>query len=213
MAFASPTLPIGGAPRVNLLPRAVTERRERVALLRRWGMGLLGVVAVVVLAAAGAFALQVAAAQRLASENARTTDLLSRVAALQPVSQKLTLERELNAFRSEAMGTDLTWADVLGTVRATLPAGVAVFEYTLRPGALVDTEDAAPAAGVAGTVKFSSGTPTDIVGLIRSIRALPGVLAADGWSYTLSGDEYQYELRVTLDQSVYTGTYTQEADQ
>ncbi|WP_299091415.1 hypothetical protein [uncultured Microbacterium sp.] len=212
MALASTSaLVVGGAPRVNLLPRAVTERRERSILLRKWGWGLVAALAVVVLAAAGTYVLQFAAQQRLAAENTRTNDLLVQVAALQPVSQKLQLQTELGDFRVQAMGTDLEWTGLLDSIRTALPADVGIIEYTLAPGGLPQGDAPDAGVGAQGTVNFTSATPTDIVGLIRSVRTLPGIIDADGWASTLSGSEYRYELRVTFDQTVYTGTFAAEA--
>lgn len=214
MALASATaLIVGGAPRVNLLPRTVTERRERTALIRKWGWGLVGALAVVVLAGAGAYMLQLGAQQRLDAEKARTNDLLTQVAALQPVSQKIRLETELADFRTQAMGTDVDWAELLLTVSSALPADVGIVEYTLTPGGLILDDAPEAAMGAQGTIKFTSASPTDIVALIRTMRALPGVLDADGWGNTLSGTEYMYELRLTFDQTVYTGDFAAEAGQ
>lgn len=214
MALASTTaLIVGGAPRVNLLPRAVTERRERSTLLRKWGWGIVAALAVVILAAAGTYVLQLGAQQRLTAENARTNDLLIQVAALQPVSQKLQLETELADFRAQAMGTDLAWTGLFDAIRATLPTDVGITEYSLAPGGLPQGDAPEAESGAQGTIKFSSATPTDIVALIRAMRALPGVIDADGWANTLSGSEYNYELRVTFDQTVYTGDYAAEASE
>lgn len=214
MALASATaLTVGGAPRVNLLPRAVTERRERAALIRKWGWGLVGALAVVVLAGAGTYMLQLSAQQRLDAENARTNDLLMQVAALQPVSQKIRLETELADFRAQAMGTDVDWAELLLTVSSALPVDVGVVEYTLTPGGLILDDAPEASMGAQGTIKFTSASPTDIVALIRTMRGLPGVLDADGWGNTLSGTEYMYELRLVFDQTVYTGDFAAEVDQ
>lgn len=211
MALASAhALTIGGAPRVNLLPRAVIERRERSGLIRKWGWGLAGALGVVVLATGGAYALQLGAQQRLDAENAATIDLLGELAALQPINQKLQLESELADFRAQAMGTDVEWAGVLDTIRTALPGDVGIVEYALSPGGLPQGDDPALETGAQGTISFTSGAPADIVGLIRSVRALPGVIDADGWANTLSGSEYRYDLRVTFDQSIYTGAYAAE---
>jgi len=214
MAFASVSnLVIGGPPRVNLLPRAIVERRERASLLRKWGWGLVAVLAVVALGTAGVFTLLTAASLRLTAANAHTNELLVEVAALQPVNQKLQLESELGEFRTQAMGTDLKWAGPLETVRGALPADVGISEYSLAPGGLPRTDDPTTEAGATGRIHFISATPTDFVALIREVRQLPGVLDADGWATTLSGDAYDYELRVTFDQTVYTGAYAAEAQQ
>ncbi len=214
MALASTSgLIVGGAPRVNLLPRAVTERRERASLLRKWGWGLVAALAIVVVAAIVGFVMQLGAQQHLAAENTRTNALLTQVAALQPVNEKLKLETELTDFRAQAMGTDLAWTGLFDALRGALPADVGVVEYSLAPGGLPQTDAPDSEIGAQGTVTFTSATPTDIVALIRSVRTLPGILDADGWGNTLSGSEYRYELRVTFDQTVYSGVYAVGAGQ
>lgn len=207
-ARATPAFAFGAAPRVNLMPRIEIERRLRSALLRRWGWGLAAALFGVVLLGAAAFWLQAVAQQRLDVENTRTTQLLSQVSALQPVRQKMTLERELESFRAQAMGTDLEWSAVIATLAEALPPNVAIAEYTLAPGALPVGEDRFAETGLSGEVVLEGTTPTDIVALIRSVRGLTGVRDADGWAQSQSGEVYRYELRVEFDQSVYTDVYT-----
>lgn len=206
----TPAFAFGGAPRVNLMPRIEIERRERSVLFRRWGWGLAGALLVVVLIGAAAFVLQTMSAARLLAENARTTQLLTQVAALQPVNDKLALESELSDFRSVAMGTDLSWAAVLTTLAQALPADIAITEYALSPGGLPQGDDPTAEVGVQGDLVLTGATPADIVGLIRTIRGLPGVIDADGWAQSETDGAYRYDLRVTVDQSVYTGDYTEE---
>ena len=59
---AAPALAVGGPPRVNLMPRAETERRAAAALLRRWLWCLVAALAVVAIAVAGAFGQEFGAA-------------------------------------------------------------------------------------------------------------------------------------------------------
>lgn len=208
---AVPALVTGAIPRVNLMPRAAIERRERSVLLRRWGWGLASALLVVAVVSAGAFTLQAAAQVRLALEQARTSDLLTQVGALQSVGAKVALQTELTEFRAKAMGTDLAWTEVVTAIEGVLPADVTVIEYSLSPGGLPQAEvDPAALAGVQGTMALTGPTPIDIVALIRDVRAIPGVLIADGWAQTQAGDGYRYDLRVEFDQSVYTGSYAPE---
>ena len=65
---ATPVYVLGGAPRVNLMPRAAIERRERSVTLRKWGWALAATLLLVGLLSGGAFALQALSAQRLAAE-------------------------------------------------------------------------------------------------------------------------------------------------
>lgn len=211
MATANPAIQTwGAAPRVNLMPRAETERRERVRLARRWIGALVGALLLVVAASGLAFGLQIIATQRLLVEQARTTSLLGQLAELGDVQRALDLEADLQTFRADAMATDLRWSPLIATVQQQLPAGVSITGFSLAPGPAPQGEDPAVEVGVSGTFTLTSATPTEIVPLVRALRPLPGVLEADGWQTTAEQDAYTYEIRIALDQSLYTGAYAQE---
>lgn len=211
MATANPEIQAwGAAPRVNLMPRAETERRERTRLAKRWIGALVGALLAVVAASGLAFGLQVVAAQRLAMEQARTTSLLGQLAELEDVQRALDLESDLRNFRADAMATDLRWSPLIATVQEQLPPGVTITGFSLAPGPVPQGDDPSAAVGVSGTLTLSSATPTEIVPLVRALRPLPAVLEADGWQATAENGEYSYEIRIALDQSVYTGAYAEE---
>ncbi|PZU39040.1 MAG: hypothetical protein DI573_08145 [Microbacterium sp.] len=202
------------SPRVNLLPRAETERRERAAMIRRWGWGLVGALAAVLVLSGGSYALTLAAEQRLAAAGSRTTDLLAQLATLQDVRQALATETELTAFRAEAMATDLRWEDMLDTLVRTLPPGVTLSGFDLAVGAApaAGSPESASAPGLSGALTLESPTPIDIAPAVRALRAIPGALSADArevMAETGEGDArtYTYQLTLVLDQSLYTGVY------
>jgi len=213
LASKAPILTLGGPPHVNLMPRVAIERRERATLIRRWGWGLAAALLAVAVVGAGAFYLQAAAQQRLAAENARTTDLITQIATLQPVSEKLSLQTELGEFRVQAMGSEVDWVGVVRAVQAVLPAGVAFHEYSLAPGGLLQGEDPAAEIGVSGSIVLVSTEPADMVPLARAVRQVPGVLEVEGWGQFVEEGRYFHELRVTLDQSFYTGAYAAEVEE
>lgn len=212
---ATPGLVLGGAPRVNLLPRAETDRRARAKLLRRWVWVVVAALAVVLLAAAAAFYLQLTAAMRNVLANDRTNSLLSDFATLTPVREKIALEKELAIYRAQAMGTDLEWSALLATAARALPDGVTVVGFSLAPGGLPQAEtDPQLEVGATGSLTLSSESPADIVELIRDLRPIDGVLYVDGWELTAEEGVYLYVLRIDYDQSAYTGAYAlEEADQ
>ncbi len=205
---------IGGLPRVNLLPRREIERRAQMSLLRRWGWGLAAALLVVVLVTAGAFVLQAGASLRLAQENARTNTLLSQVAALQPVRDKLTLESELVGYRAQAMGADLTWGTVVATAEKALPDDVILAGFALTAGALPLGDDPTLEVGAVGTLTLASDSTLDLVPYVRALRQQPGVLStvSDGWALQADGAGYLYTVSLGIDQSVYTGAFA-EGDQ
>ncbi len=208
-------LAVGGPPRVNLMPRTAIERRERAALLRRWGWGATAALLVVALVSGGAYYLHVSAQQRLDAENTRTTALLEQVAALQVISGKLSLQTELAEFRAQAMGTEVDWGDLIAAVQRALPEGVAYSAFELSPGGLAQGDDPALEIGAQGEIELSSLSPWDIVDLTRAVRAVPGILAVDGWgqNYDKQDDVYRHLLRVQVDQSFYTGAYVAEEEE
>lgn len=216
MAAASPpAMTLGGAPRVDLMPRTETDRRQRHALVRKWVWAIVAAVSAVAVAIGGGVWMQLSAAQRLAGANAETTTLLSEMAALTDVRRTAALEDELTDFRSQAMASDISWPGLIGTIANVLPDDVVISGFDLTSGAIPVGEDPSAEVGAIGLVTFASPTPVEIVPLIRSVRALPGVADADGWESTSEGDPrvYTYVLRTTFDQSVYTGDYAEGAVQ
>jgi type II secretory pathway pseudopilin PulG len=204
---------IGGAPRVNLMPKAEAERRERSALVARWG-GMLVVALIIVLAAAAlTFWLQFTASMRLVAENARTNALLTQIADLSDVQKALSLESELIDYRAEAMATDLEWSELIAIVSAALPADVTVAGFSLAPGGIPQTDEPATEIGVSGTLTLESATVEDIVPLTRALRGAEGVLGVEGWSSVVNEDGvYSYEVRLVVDQSIYTGDFEEESE-
>jgi hypothetical protein len=114
------------------------------------------------------------------------------------------------AFRAEAMATDLAWAPVLAKISGTLPAGTTLTGFDFTVGGAPQGDDPTSEQGIVGTVSFDSPTPLDIVPIIRSLRAVDGVLYADGEAVTtsqVSADRFAYLLSVDFDQTVYSAIY------
>ncbi len=206
-------------PRVDLLPHSEIERRERAALVRRWLVGVLAAVVLVAALSAGAYAFNLLAHERLAAENARTTDLLARLSGLSDVSKTRAVQSDLEAYRAQAMGADVAWTPVLATIDGVIPHQGTITAWDLVTGALPGAGKPADEAGVTGRVSVQSPVPMDLVTMVRALRAEHGVIDADaadltgtvaaGATGTTPGAKptYTYQLTVTLDQTVYTGLY------
>lgn len=206
-------VPYAGAPRVNLMPRTEVARRERDKLVRLWVWIVLGAIVVALLIIAGAFAFKFFSDQRLVAAQAQTNALLTEIASLSEVSGALATESELTEFRADAAASDLAWAPVADTIAATLPPDTTITGIDFAVGGVPQGDDPTVEAGLVGTVTFDSPTPIDIVPLIRSLRAVDGVLYADGQSVTssqVSEGTYSYVLDVEFDQSVYSNQYAAE---
>lgn len=208
----------GGAPRVDLLPRSEVERREREKLSALWvRIGLFAILLAVLLVGA-AFTWNQITQQQLAAEQARSTQLIGQIGQMRDVSSALAAESELNAFRSEAMGADLVWSGVFDHVRSALPPDAAVTGFVLTPGSAPDPaatgKDAAQkTVGLTGTLSIDSPSAVDLGALSRALRAVDGVLAADGnadVASQASPGRYTYTVDITFDQTVYSGRYAKE---
>jgi hypothetical protein len=201
---------LGGAPRINLMPRSELDRRSRERLTRGWVWGVLGAILVALLIIAAAFWLKWSADQRLAEEQARTNALLIEVSSLAPVSQALATEAELTEFRSLAMAADLAWGPVVTRVVGVLPSGTDLTGFNMSSGGVPGGDDPTVEPGLTGTFTVESPTALDIVGIIRSLRGVEGVLSADGQSVTASTvveGRFSYLLTVTFDQTVYSNAF------
>lgn len=213
---SAPATALAGVPRVNLLPRAELDRRERTAAIRRWGWGVVGALMIVVLVAAGAYGVNWGAQQRLADAQSRTTSLLTQLGALSDVSTAVTTRSGLQSFRADAMGADLDWLKTLSSLDAVVPAGVTVSGFDLISGGVpIGGADPKTQQGLVGKITLQSPNPVQIVSVIRAFRDVDGVTSADGTDVSSSDDTgaggvYTYELDVVFDQSIYTGAYAKE---
>lgn len=216
MKRANPAVVTGSVPRVNLMPRAETERRERDALARRWGIGVLAAILVVILSVTAALWLKWTAEQRLAAQQLRTTELLTELAALSDVSQALSLRTELQGFRADAMVADLSWSELFADVSGALPAGVAVSGFDLLVGGAPVGEDPTAEVAVTGTLELSSATPDGMAAAARALSQVTGVMQINPLDVTseLEGEvrTYTYRLAATFDQTRYNGAFAEEAN-
>lgn len=212
-----PDLVYAGAPRVNLMPRSETDRREREALTRKWMWGVLGAVVVALLFIGATYAMTVLADQRYAAAQAETNNLTTQLAGLSGINQALASQRELTQFRAEAMGADFAWAPVIDEVTGALPPGVTITGFAVTSGGNpVPGTKPEDAVGLTGTFTFTSHTPLDMGPTIQSIRASKGVMDADGKALTSGGTTaatYTYLLTVTFNQTIYSGQYAAKGAQ
>lgn len=211
-----PVLPIGALPRVDLLPPSEMRRRDMMARARTWLYIGLGTLAVTLLTVGGAFAYKVTADVRLAFEQARTLQILGGIAELAEVSQAIALRTELSRTGSEAMAGDLEWAEVVGTIGERLPDGVSILDYALTAGPVPDVDaDPAAATGAFGTVTVTSAQPLALVDLTRTLRGVETVQLTEVDELTSEDDKplYEYRIRFSIDQSVYSGAFAPEAEE
>jgi hypothetical protein len=208
-------LTVGGIPRVDLMPPAELERRNRRALLRRWGVALLATALVTVLVIGGAFAMRTFAEGRLATERARTDALIAEIASLSDVGATVSALADLESYREEALRADLDWSPLFDSLEATLPEGVTVIGFDITAGAGAEAEDPASALGASVLITFAGPAPFDIVPAVRGVRQVPSVLFAEGSGARFDEGKSRYiaELTVGTDQDVYSGRFAPDDEE
>lgn len=197
-------------PRINLLPRSETQRRERERQVRGWVWGVLGAILLTLLVIAAAIWFRFSADQRLAAEQAETNNLLLELSSLSEVSGALAAEQELTDFRESAMASDIQWSPVIASVVSALPAGAVLTGFDVSVGGAPQGDDPTLETALTGRFWVTSPVPIDIVPTIRSVRGVEGVSYADGQSLTADGANegaFAYELNVTFDQTIYSGLF------
>jgi hypothetical protein len=210
----TPVLPLGALPRVDLLPPSEVRRRDMLSRARTWVYIGIGALAVAVLAVGAAFAYNMAATVRLALEQSRTQQILIGIAELSDVSAALSLRAELTQTGGEAMAGDLTWSQVVDVVDARLPPGTTIIDYDLLAGPVPEaTATVPPAPGATGTVTVTSVQPLDFVTMTQRLRTIETVQVIEVDDLSSEDDDplYEYRIRFTVDQSVYTTAPTAES--
>ncbi len=205
-------LVLSGVPRVNLLPPSEIQRRAAGALMMRWVAGLVATAVVVSGLVAAAYWQRSVAADRLAVEQARTTELSSELGALAPVSQALGTRAKLTSLRAQAVGNDLEWRALFSDLRRALPAGTELTGFQLITGAN-PAEGADPTAeiGMIGQFTVHTDDPADQIRTVDRLRALDIALSADAGSLTsANGGGFDFAVEFVVDQTHYSGAFLSE---
>lgn len=227
----TPPLSYGDAPQVSLLPHAERERRERGDLARRWGTIALAVVVVMVILSGGMALYERSAHASLAQERDRTTALAQELATYHDVSTATRILSTYQAYRTQAMSADVSWAGLFRKLRAKMPAGAtitgfdAVTSPTVTPSGQPSTASTAATApqgtAVTVTLTLSSRRSLDQKAMLLGFERIPGVLRVDlnslssgdsaaGSATAAGADDYTGTSVVYFDDSVYSGRYAHE---
>lgn len=209
MVASKPVLALAGVPRVNLMPKIETDRRERASLVRNWALMALAAILAAVLIIAGAFAVLIASQQALQAEQSRTASLSSKLAGYADTTSALAQQSVLESFRAEALGNDLAWTSVYKTLLAALPSDATLTGMTMTTGVAPKSGDAATQIGLIGTFTATSAQPLDLPAIVRSLRTASGVMVVDATALNSGGSaSFTYSIAIQFDQSIYSGTYT-----
>jgi Tfp pilus assembly protein PilN len=176
-------LPIGGVPKVDLLPPELKEAREwRRARGRALILVLLGALVMLTAVAAATWWAQLNTAARDAAQ-ARTDELLAMQSEFVEVNQVQGAIRSAEDALAQASTTDILWRDLLVDLQRTLPAGTRITTLTIESSsptaALALPTDPLRAERVASvTFTAVSASVPDVVSWTRAVLDVPGVVYA-----------------------------------
>jgi hypothetical protein len=196
-------LVIGGEPRVDLLPLEVRKERKAKVMRRRLGVGVVGVVIVMVLAAGGAMLLSVQAQLQLLVEQSRTAELLTeqgKYIEVRKVQEQVGL---VQAAQQVGVSTEIDWKKYLEGVQATLPSSVTIDAVTVdsaSPLAIYGQPTAPLQGSRVATVSFTakSGTLPDVPTWLTALATLPGYADALPGSVNLDEATNTYTVNITM---------------
>ncbi|MGO4691325.1 hypothetical protein [Glaciibacter sp. 2TAF33] len=197
------TLVVGGEPRVDLLPLEVRKERKAKVMRRRLGLGVVGVLLLMVLAAGGATLLSAQAQLRLLVEQSRTAELLAEQGKYIEVRKVQDQVGLVQAAQQVGVSTEIDWKKYLEAVQATLPASVTIDAVTVdsaSPLAIYDQPTAPLQGSRVATMSFTakSATLPDVPTWLTALATLPGYADALPGSVNLDATTGEYTVNITM---------------
>lgn len=127
-AKIDPKLPLGGDPRVQLLPQSVRDRVKAAATRRR--LGMVVVLALVLVGGGYAFAFlqNLTAQQLLQTARQQTEAVLAEQAQYAEGSRAAALLAGIRTAQHEVTAHEIDWDASLDAIRALLPEGTTLDE-------------------------------------------------------------------------------------
>lgn len=204
-------LTVGSEPRVDLLPPEVRAERRNARTRRGFGWGVLAVLLVVLIAAGGAFSLNVLSQANLIAARSETASVLAqqqRFASVRGVQKQVALAE---AAEQAGGSTEIDWKALLDQVTVAQPAGLTLSTLavdSVSPIALYQ-QSADPLQGPrVGTVTVVgvSATLPNVPAWVAALQKIPGVV--DVVPGTVSLDEVNNVYKATVTIHVSDSLYT-----
>lgn len=207
-------LVIGTPPRADLLPTEVlVDRRARRVVHRFWA-GVVVVAAVAAVAIGGTSLLAAESASELADAQAQTLSLLQQQAQYKDVRTTEAATALLEAAQAVGGGPEIDWGTYLGSVKDSLPGGVAITGVTVDSASPIEAyaQADAPLQGQRiATLTFDAQSPTlpSVPEWLDSVKSLTGFVDATANSVTLDETTGTYTVNMTIhvNEQAFDGKY------
>lgn len=211
-----PKLPIGGEPRVQLLPQSVRDRAKAGAVRRR--LAMLVVLALVVVGGGYAYGFlrNLTAQQQLESARAETSAILTEQAQYSEGTRAAAQVAGIQAAQTYTTSNEVLWEPLLQKIAGLMPEGtrvgqvVALGQAPWEPPLSVEGPLRSPRVAVL-TVMFTSSTAIDPSLMVARLATLEGFVDArfDSSIWDETYLQYQTTVRVMLDGRAASGRYAE----
>ncbi len=200
---SGPNSPVGGAPRVDLMPPEIRLKRSQLRTRRSLRLALLGVLVVVVAACAGTWAFNGLAQTALSDAAAQQQALVAEQGKYSDVTVVKESIKLIQAGQIVGDSSEIDWQSYLTKLQGTLPAGVALTTVTvdsatpLKPYAQTTTP---LQGGRIATLQFAatSASLPSIPVWLDGLKALPGFVDATPGSVTLADTGYTADVTMHI---------------
>ena len=202
-AVSQDGLLVGAEPRVDLLPPEVRVERRNKRTRRAFGWGVLAVLLVVLIAAGGAFSLNVMSQAQLLVAHSQTESILVQQQKYAPVREVQKEVALAQAAQAAGASTEIDWKAFLDRVGAAQPNGLtldSVAVDSISPIALYQQSTdplQGPRIGTVTVVGKSAALP-DVPAWVAALQKIPGVVDVVPGTVTLDEVSNAYKSTVTI---------------
>jgi hypothetical protein len=196
-------LVVGGSPRVDLMPPEIRIKRSQLRTRRNLRLGLVGVVAVTLVACGGAFAWNAVTQASLGLAQIRQQQLLSQQNQFGEVTKTSSEIALIQAGQRVGASTEVQWGPYLDALQAAMPAGMALTNVSVESASPVKSFDQ-PVVPLQGgriatiAIQVSSSGMPSAGDLLDNLSQLPGFADASPGTVSLAGDGYQTTITMHI---------------
>lgn len=207
---------LGREPRVDLLPPEVHAQAKNAGVRRLLIYILIGVIVLVIAGTAAATLGALSAQRGLASEQARTQDLLAQQGGYVKVRGVQADVSAAEAAQRVGASSEIDWQNYIDRVQASLPHSVVLVT--------VDTDSISPMAVYAqattplqgprvATLSFTASSPTlpDVAAWLDALGTLPGFADATPGSVVGGPGGYTVSIVMHINKEAYSNRFVQSA--
>lgn len=206
------SLPLGGEPRVNLLPPEVGERAGARRTRKLLGLLVIGSLLLVGGGYGAASIRSIQALGELSAAHERSAELTAEQSTYSEVTAIAGSTSAIEDARRLGTSTEVLWNDVLDQIATYLPEGAVLASGSLKSRApwepeLVPLGPLREPTVASLVLVVESGALLDATEMIRRLSALPGFADATPDSVTSTEGGFSTTITLNVDTEALSGRF------